>query len=154
MKEKEMEKGDCGPPTRKVFFFEILSDLHQAVPDHLADESQTRQPDTPDRWAGESEPRCTSSQAGLLTVQLDIILHLRSETWTQYSAVDAARVKVHHRPCSFEDGPVVYPANAFDSRLRGTAWFKSDKISKKEFIGLLRVRVKGTVAVCVCVWCL
>ena len=29
------------------------------------------------------------------------------------------RVKVHHRPYSFEDGPVVYPANAFDSRLRG-----------------------------------
>ena len=28
-------------------------------------------------------------------------------------------MKVHHRPYSFEDGPVVYPANAFDSRLRG-----------------------------------
>ena len=27
--------------------FEILSDLNQAVPNHLADESQTRQPDTP-----------------------------------------------------------------------------------------------------------
>ena len=42
MKEEEIEKGDCGPPTRKVFFFEILSDLNQAVPNHLADESQTR----------------------------------------------------------------------------------------------------------------
>ena len=41
MKEEEMEKGDCGPPTRKVFL-EIVSDLNQAVPDHLADESQTR----------------------------------------------------------------------------------------------------------------
>ena len=63
MKEEEIEKGDCGPPTRKVFF-EILSDLNQAVPNHffffflfffavpnhlavavpnhLADESQTR----------------------------------------------------------------------------------------------------------------
>ena len=33
---------------------------------------------------------------------------------------------------------MVYPANAFDSRLRGdfgTAWFKSDKISKKDFSG-------------------
>ena len=29
------------------FFFEILSNLNQAVPNHLADESQTRQPDTP-----------------------------------------------------------------------------------------------------------
>ena len=38
MKEEEIEKGDCGPPTRKVFF-EILSDLNQAVPNHLADES-------------------------------------------------------------------------------------------------------------------
>ena len=49
MKEEEIEKGDCGPPTRKVFFFffEILSDLNQAVPNHLADESQTRYPDTP-----------------------------------------------------------------------------------------------------------
>ena len=42
MKEEEIEKGDCGPPTPKVFFFEILSDLNQAVPNHLADESQRR----------------------------------------------------------------------------------------------------------------
>ena len=55
------------------------------------------------------EPEC---------LQLDIFLHLRSETWTQW-AIEAARVKVHHQPYSFEDGPVVYPANAFDSRLRG-----------------------------------
>ena len=41
MKEEEIEKGDCEPPTRKVFFFEILSDLNQAVPNHLADKSQT-----------------------------------------------------------------------------------------------------------------
>ena len=41
MKEEEIEKGDCGPPTRKVFFW-FLSDLNQAVPNHLADESQTR----------------------------------------------------------------------------------------------------------------
>ena len=36
----------------------------------------------------------------------------------------------------FEDGPVVYPTNAFDSRLLGdligTTRFKSDKISKKK----------------------
>ena len=38
MKEGEIEKGDCGPPTRKVFF-EFLSDLNQVVPNHLADES-------------------------------------------------------------------------------------------------------------------
>ena len=42
MKEEETEKGDCGSPTRKIFFFEILSDLNQVVPDHLAEESQTR----------------------------------------------------------------------------------------------------------------
>ena len=47
----------------------------------------------------------------------DIFLHLRSETWTQRT-IEAARVKVHRRPYSFEDGPEVYPANAFDSRLR------------------------------------
>ena len=40
MQEEEIEKGDCGPPTWKVFF-KILSDLNQAVPNHLADESQT-----------------------------------------------------------------------------------------------------------------
>ena len=40
MKEEEIEKGNCGPPTRKVFF-EILLDLNQAVPNHLADDSQT-----------------------------------------------------------------------------------------------------------------
>ena len=38
MREEEIEKGDCGPPTRKSFF-EIL-DLNQAVPNHLADKSQ------------------------------------------------------------------------------------------------------------------
>ena len=37
---------------------------------------------------------------------LDIFLHLRSETWTHWT-IEAARVKVHHRPYSFEDGPVV-----------------------------------------------
>ena len=37
MKEEEIDKGDGGPPTREVFsFFEILSDLNQAVPNHLA----------------------------------------------------------------------------------------------------------------------
>ena len=41
MKEEEIDKGDCEPSTRKIFF-EILSDLNQAVPNHLADESQTR----------------------------------------------------------------------------------------------------------------
>ena len=38
---------------------------------------------------------------------LDIFLRLRWETWTQWT-IEAARVKVHHRPYSFEDGPVVY----------------------------------------------
>ena len=47
MKEEEIEKGDCGPPTRKSLFFFILSDLNQVVPNHLADESQKRFPDTP-----------------------------------------------------------------------------------------------------------
>ena len=42
MKEEKIEKGDCGLPTRKDIFFEIWSDLNQAVPNHLADESQTR----------------------------------------------------------------------------------------------------------------
>ena len=41
MKEEEIEKGDCGLPTPKVLF-EILLDLNQAVPNHLADENQTR----------------------------------------------------------------------------------------------------------------
>ena len=42
MKEEEIEKGDCGPPPRKVFFFETLSELNQAAPNHrdLADASQ------------------------------------------------------------------------------------------------------------------
>ena len=76
MKEEEIEKGDCGPPTRKVFF-----------------------------WF--------------------------CRTWTKrYLITSQTRVKrvsrIHHRTilmmvrwCICEDGPVVYPANAFDSRLRG-----------------------------------
>ena len=60
-------------------FFEILSDWNQAVTNHLTDECQTRQPDTPP----------DHPQGG----------------------------PVH--PHNDEDGSVVYPANAFDSRLRG-----------------------------------
>ena len=37
MKEEEIEEGDCGPPNPKKYFFEILPDLNQAVPNHLAD---------------------------------------------------------------------------------------------------------------------
>ena len=45
MKDKEIEKGDCGPPTRKVFFWDFVGlnlSLNQAVPNHLAVKSQTR----------------------------------------------------------------------------------------------------------------
>ena len=68
------------------------------------------------RWAGASEPCCTSSQPGLLTVG-----HLSPSPIGNFDAVDdqGNAVKVYHRPYSFEDGPLVYPANAFDSRLRG-----------------------------------
>ena len=31
---------------------------------------------------------------------LDIVLHLRSETWIQWT-IEAARVRVHHQPYSF-----------------------------------------------------
>ena len=41
MKEEEIEKGDCGPQPEQSFL-RILSDLDQVVPNHLADESQTR----------------------------------------------------------------------------------------------------------------
>ena len=47
MKEEEIEKGDCGPPTRTVFSFWDFVGLEPTEPNHLADESQTRQPDTP-----------------------------------------------------------------------------------------------------------
>ena len=40
MKEEEIEKDDRAANPKS--FFEILSDLNQAVPNHLADESQTR----------------------------------------------------------------------------------------------------------------
>ena len=51
MKEEEIQKNDCGRQPKKCFFFffffEILLDLNHAVPSHVADESQTCQPDTP-----------------------------------------------------------------------------------------------------------
>ena len=40
-------------------------------------------------------------------------------------------MKVHHRPYSFEDGPVVYPANAFDSSLRGD-YYRLVQVKKKK----------------------
>ena len=46
MKEEEIEKGDCGPPTRKVFFWDFVG-LEPSGPNYLADESQTCYPDTP-----------------------------------------------------------------------------------------------------------
>ena len=70
---------------------------------------------------------------------LDIFLHLRSETWTQWM-IEAARVKVHHRPISFEDGPVVYPANAFDSRLRGD-WVPLGSSPTKSLKSAFRISV-------------
>ena len=63
MKEEEIEKGDCGPPTRKVFFWDVV----------------------------ELEP---------------------SGTWSP-------RRRESNALAGYEDGPVVYPANAFDSHLRG-----------------------------------
>ena len=39
--EEKIEKRDYGPPTRKIFS-KCLSDLRQAVLNHLADETQTR----------------------------------------------------------------------------------------------------------------
>ena len=41
MKEEKIDKGDCGDQPENTFF-EILSDLNQVVPNHFADESQTR----------------------------------------------------------------------------------------------------------------
>ena len=67
----------------------------------------------------------------------DIFLHLRSETWTQWM-IEAAQVKVHHRPFSFEDGPVVYQPACLTlvcEVVIGTAWFKSEKISKRRLGG-------------------
>ena len=86
MKEEEIEKGDCGPPTPKVFFFGFC-------------------------WIW--------TKRYLITSQTRVNrVHLRSETWTQWT-IQAARVKVHHQPYSFEDGPGVYSANAVHSLLRG-----------------------------------
>ena len=41
MKEEEIEKAIAGCQPEKSFF-EILADLNQVVPDHIAEKSQTR----------------------------------------------------------------------------------------------------------------
>ena len=41
MKEEEIEKGDCGPLTRKVFFWDFVGLEPSGTYNHLADESQT-----------------------------------------------------------------------------------------------------------------
>ena len=56
-----------------IIFFEILSDLNQAVPNHLADESQTRWPDTPPDhppFIGVTVGRCWCSNLPFLSKQL------------------------------------------------------------------------------------
>ena len=45
--------------------------------------------------------------------------HMPRQLPARLSGIRSIWVKVRHRPYSFETGPVVYPANAFDSRLRG-----------------------------------
>ena len=50
---------------------------------------------------------------------LDTFLHLRSETWTQWTIDRGSAGEGASSAILFEDGPVVYPTNAFDSRLRG-----------------------------------
>ena len=68
------------------------------------------------RWAGASEPRCTSSRPGLLTVG-----HLSPSPIGNLDPVDdrGSAGEGASSAILVEDGPVVYPANAFDSRLRG-----------------------------------
>ena len=41
-------------------------------------------------------------------------------------------MKVHHQSFSFEDGPVVYPANAFDSCLRGGKVLLRSSLTKSQ----------------------
>ena len=91
MKEEEIEKGDCGPPTRKVFFF--LRFCRTWTKRYLIT-SQTR-------------VKCVS-RIHHRTIQLGPSGRSRQRGW---------RCIIGHT--LFEDGPVVYPANAFDSRLRG-----------------------------------
>ena len=96
-----------------LIFFEILPGLYEAVPNHLADESQTRQLDTPPDHPQKSmadhapslHPHCRWSSTG-------------SKLDDRGSAGEGASLAIL-LPYSFEDGPVVYPANAFDSRLWG-----------------------------------
>ena len=80
MKEEEIEKGDCGPPTRSLFF-DILSDLNQAVPNDLADESQMRQPDTPPvQWWFKSDKISKKFSGSLLAHCLNSNLSLSTST--------------------------------------------------------------------------
>ena len=58
-------------------------------------------------------------------------------------------MKVHHRPYSFEDGPVVYPANAFDSRLRGDCGYHLVQLRQNlKSLTHRHRRTRGKTAVC------
>ena len=87
------------------------------------------------RWAGASEPRCTSSQAGLLTVG-----HFSPSRIGNLDPVDdrgsagegASSATFVWGWSGGVSGERVWLSSA---RWLGTAWFKSDKISKKRLFG-------------------
>ena len=119
MKEEEMEKGDCGPPTRNV--------KRNTSCEPQVNGFYDQRP----RWAGASEPR-TSSQAGLFTVG-----HLSPSPIGKLDLVDdrgnagegASSAILFWGWSGGVSGKRVWLSSA---RWLVAAWFKSDKISKKK----------------------
>ena len=134
MKEEEIEKGDCGPPTPKVFFwfcrfwtkrYLITSQTrvkrvgrihHRTILKEYGRWCTFTRAASIVQWILRVSHTLMASTISVLGepervnlvvralnpdyLLLDIFLHLRSETWTQWT-IEAARVKVHHRPYSF-----------------------------------------------------
>ena len=85
MKEEEKEEGGCRSLAPKVFFFEILSDLNQAVPNHFADESQRAK--RAQKSIADDAPSPAPPHLSTGPKFLDLFLHIRLEIkfWTQWA---------------------------------------------------------------------
>ena len=129
--EKANSDRKRGSPRGEKIHFCIEEERKYRAKEILMKEEEIEKADCRPRWAGASEPRCTSSQAGLLTFG-----HLSPSPIGNLDPLDdrgsagtgASSAIVFW---GWSGGVSRYRVWLPSARWLRTAWFKSDKISKK-----------------------